>query len=354
MKRIFLIVILSCSIVACKNNSSEDIGIIIPLSGGYSDVGHWMQMGIELAIEDLQTNYNININPIYEDSQSNPNKAISAYHKLKTTRNIKNYISTVSSVCLALKPLVIKDDNLLIVNAGHKDIISEDVDNIYRHALTIPQEAHFLADQLKSRRNDIKKISLLYTNNDIGVEFQNIFSGDFSTTDVKITGISYEEQETNLKNIVLKLVNSGPDVFVIYGYTKNFAPLIKTIRELNYNGEIYANQGFSTPSVIQNAGAAGNAVLFSDYDIPESDAIKALNDRAIRKYGQSLSPMSITSYNIMYLMGLAVINTKNDSTQTPISFLNGLQEYEINGMKLSISNKEIYVPLKLVENKSHE
>lgn len=351
MKNVFVTLWLIGFLIGCTNEKNHEVGVIIPLSGSYSDVGHWMQMGIDLAVEDLQSQYGISIVPVYEDSQSSPNKAISAYQKLKTTQGIKEYVSTVSSVCLALKPIVKKDGTFLFLNAGHKDLIEKNTDNIYRHALTIPQEAIFLSEQIKKQEKTVTRIALLYTNNDIGSEFADVFSSQFLHLGVIINRIQYEEQDNNLKNTVRKLVELDPGIVVIYGYTKNFAPLIKTIREQEYRGRIYANQGFSTPSVIQNAGVAGNDVFYSDYDIPNSSEIVALNKRSVEKYGEVLSPMGITSYNIMYLLGTAILDVKKGNSKNIQMYMNNLQDFNINGMPLSVKSGEVYVPLKLVENK---
>lgn len=350
MKKIVLI-LLAIIAIGCHNDKKQ-VGVIIPLTGTYSDVGHWMKIGIDLAIEDLSSE-GINIVPLYEDSQSTPSIAISAYQKLKTIHNIKHYISTVSSVCLALKPIVQNDGLFMFVNAGHKELIDDDTlsPNIYRHALTIPQEAIFLASQIKGREKGDKTIALLYTNNDIGVEFEKVFSSQFIEQDMRIHSMSYEENEMNLKNIVQKINDIKPDMYVIYGYTKNFAQLVKTIREQSFDGAIYANQGFSTPSVIAGAGVAGNNVFYSDYDIPNNAYIQDLNKRALQKYNEVISPMSIASYNIMYMIGtsLSHINDVSDIEEFK-NYLSEIKSIDINGMNVLINSGEAYIPLTLVEN----
>lgn len=350
MKKILVVLLTACVLVGCQSNDNQ-IGIIIPLTGAYSDVGQWMRMGIDFAIEDLSAE-GIDIKPFYEDSQSSPSVAISSYQKLKTMYNVEYYISTVSSVCLALKPLIQSDGNFLFVNAGHKDLINENViiPSVYRHALTIPQEALFLAQQIKGKEPSRKTIALLYTNNDIGVEFQNVFKSQFLSENIEIHCASYEEAETNLKSVVQKLNNLKPDIYVIYGYTKNFAQLIKTIREQSFYGSIYANQGFSTPSVIENSGSAGNNVFYSDYDIPCNAYVENLNKRSLQKYNEKMSPMAIASYDIMYIIGKTLSHINENDIESFKETLSSLGSIEVNGMNLLIKSGEVYIPLKLVEN----
>lgn len=355
MRKIVFALIAVCVLLSGCQGKKEDVikvGVIIPLTGGYSDVGNWMRMGITLAVEDLNKQHNINFQPIYEDSQSSPQIAIASYQKINAIQQVDYYISTVSSVCLALKPIIENDNNFMFVNAGHKDLIdtTKAIPDIYRHALTISQEALFLASNVNRVIDNDAKIALLYTNNDIGVEFNNVFSNQFK--DNTIFSMAYEEAETNLKLIVHKLLSNNPDVFVIYGYTKNFAPLIKTIRELGYDKQIYANQGFSTPSVFENVGSSGNNVFYSDYDIVANPHLNELNQRSITLFGEPLSAMGITSYNIMYALGsLAVESTEIELFKQKFSKIDTLT---INNIDLYINKGEVYVPLKLMEYKYND
>lgn len=348
-----VVVILGVYIFNHKTNEeSITIGAIIPLTGNYSDVGNWMKVGMEMAVEDFNLKSGDNqISIIYEDSKSSPSSAISAYQKLKSTNNIQYYVSTVSSVCLALKPLVKKDSKLLFVNAGHKDLVTNDVPLVFRHALTIPQEASFMAEQLRKDTSIVNnsKIAVLYTNNEIGVEFKDVFIDKYSSHSPITSIIPYEESETNLNNIVLKLLEKSPQIIVIYGYTKNFGQVITTIREQGFRGKIYANQGFSTPSAIENAGTAGNNVFYTDYDFPDNSEMEALRKRVKEKYNQELSSMNITAYNIVTLIGMGV-SAVGTNVNDIVFYLNTNSPFSINGMQIEIKNGEVYVPLKLVEN----
>ena len=212
-----------------------------------------------------------------------------------------------------------------------------------------------MADQLKNDSTIVEdtKVALLYTNNEIGTEFKDVFIEKYASYSPVTTVISYEETETNLKSIVLKLMSPSPQVIVIYGYTKNFGQVITTIREQGFSGKIYANQGFSTPTAIENAGASGNNVFYSDYDFPENERMDDLRIRVKEKYGQDLSSMNITSYNIVSLIGLA-IDAVGPDVKEVISYLNGNGPYDINGMQITVEKGEVFVPLKLVENHYHQ
>ena len=362
-KKLFVILLsvalLSCALILLvrvykthQEKNTYTIGAVIPLTGNYSDVGNWMKVGMDMAVEDYNASsksHNISIQ--YEDSQSDPAAAISAYQKLKTMKGIDCFVSTVSSVCLALKPQIKKDSKFLFVNAGHKDLITKDAPMVFRHALTIPQEALFMVEQIKKDTtiNANTKLALLYTNNEIGVEFKDVFVKSYSNYSHITAPVSYEENETDLKNVIKKILAKKPQVIVIYGYTKNFGQVITTFREQGFDGKIYANQGFSTPSAIESAGISGNNVFYSDYDFPDNEEMNALRRRVKEKYNQDLSSMNITSYNIVTLIGMA-IDSAGTNVNDMIAYLNQHSPYIINGMKITVENGEVYVPLKLVEN----
>ncbi len=333
-----------------ESNNGVSIVAIIPLTGAYADVGNWMKAGFELALEDIADS-KTKVNIVYEDSQSKPNIAIGAYQKQTTHKGNHIFISTVSPVCLALKPLVSRDKNFMLVNAGHRDILTDEKEAIFRHALTITQEAEFISSYMKEcgKIPPDAKISFVYTNNDIGIEFREVFVKNMNG--FRINALPYDENEVSLKNLVTKSLSSRPDIVAIYGYTKNFGQLIKTFREQNYKGVIFANQGFSTPSVIESAGNAGNNVFYSDYDIPNNQQIDLLQKRMKEKFGTSLSSMNITAYNAIFLITEAIKKSgKNDPDSISI-YLKEHSPYSINGMEIQVKpNGDIYVPLKMVRN----
>ena len=358
MKNRLIAVVLSFAAAAlmtgCGSNEKSDairIGAILPLTGDYADVGNWMQTGMKLALDEINANREKKITVIYEDSQSKAAVGVKAYRKLKDVYGIRYFISTVTPVCLALKPLVVADENFMLVNAGHRELTSEKTPTIFRHALTMTQEAKFLATEVIKRQKSSlgSSFCFVYANNDIGLEVRDVFLKEMPMTPLLV--LSYEESDKDMKNLSAQIISRNPDFVVICGYTKNLGVLIKNIRENSYMKPIYVNQGFSTPSVKAVAGKYGINVFYSDYAIPESAGINHLKDELRVQFSSALSPHSITAYNALKVIANA---TDRSPSKDPLSVSSAIKQnapYDINGMKLEINNiGDIYVPLILVEN----
>ena len=355
-----IIVLAVGSLLICRNHmdSTADgvvrVGAILPLTGDYADVGNWMKAGIQLALEDCSSNGTNRIEVIYEDSQGKANVGLNAYRKLKDMHNIKFYISTVTPVCLALRPQVMTDGNFMLVNAGHRDITAKNSPTIFRHALTMTQEAKFIANYVQKKHaiDSNTRFSFVYANNDIGLEVRDVFLQSIPKCDVSV--YSYEESDKDLKNVSAKIASSKPEFIVICGYTKNLGILIRSLRESSYSKNIYVNQGFSTPSVRDSAGDFAYNVFYTDYDIPDSRGIIDLKRRIKERFASSLSTHNITAYNAIVIINNAV-SADLASSPTPLQVADRIKAgapYNINDMKLEINDiGDIYVPLVMVENK---
>src|SRR5438309_10968798 len=69
------------------NASIIKIAALLPLTGNSSSQGELIKQGLDLALEDIdQSKTKIQI--IYEDTQADPKKAVSAYIDLKSREHI--------------------------------------------------------------------------------------------------------------------------------------------------------------------------------------------------------------------------------------------------------------------------
>lgn len=328
------------------------IGSIIPLTGYSSHVGQCMQIGMEMAAEDFnQKSDNKQLSILYEDSRCSPITAVEAYQKMKSSKDMQFFVSTVSSVCSVLKPLVCKDSKLLFVNAGHKDLVSKDYPLVFRNALTSSQEAGFLTEQLKkdSSITGNAGIAVLYTNDGIGIEFKEAFVDNYGAHSPITNMVAYEESEHRLKDVVSSLLDDSPQVVVISGSANLIGRSITAIREQGFKGKIYASQGSPLLSAYENVGVFGNNVFYTDYDFPENEEMASLRKRLKEKYNQDLSSEIFSSYVIVTLLGKAIKSVGTNLTEI-VTYLNNNGPFEIKGMQITIDDGEVYVPLKLVEN----
>ena len=113
-----LITVLALSLVlsGCLKTSEEKevkeevikIGVILPLTGNAAVYGLSAKEGIDLSLEDINNTGGINgktIQMIYEDSQCDSTKAVSAAHKLINIDKVQIIIGHIcSNAAMAVVP----------------------------------------------------------------------------------------------------------------------------------------------------------------------------------------------------------------------------------------------------------
>ena len=263
-----------CSIflllVSCgkKEEVAIKIGAILPLTGTAADFGNCAKNTYEYAIKQLNDAGGINgkkIDFIVEDSQGDARIGIRAFNKLVNYDNVHIMISTISSVTLALIPLVNKYNVILFTDAAHPKIV-ENTKNVFRHSNIATDEAKVAITKLFSVQKNKLKICILAVNDDYGISIVNSVKKELHDAN-KINVLSYQlydKNQNDFRTVVSLLLQDKPNSIIIAGYGQPAGLAIKTLREQGYDGLILTTLPFiATPSGI---AVAANA-LFNTYYI---------------------------------------------------------------------------------------
>jgi branched-chain amino acid transport system substrate-binding protein len=135
-KSIFIIlmgVILIGSLVlingcAKKEPETIKIGAILPLTGTAAEFGEDEQRGILLALEDINSKGGVNghkIEVIFEDSKTEPKEAVTIFNKFLTKSPPPVILTAMSSVGMALKPLIKEHKIVMFIVAGNPALTEE-------------------------------------------------------------------------------------------------------------------------------------------------------------------------------------------------------------------------------------
>jgi branched-chain amino acid transport system substrate-binding protein len=151
MKKILGILLVVLFFSACKTEKKETItiGAILPLTGGYAQYGNYMRQGMELALEDAINSGKIisnEIQLIFEDSQADPKKSVSAINKLIEINLVTACIPATSGVTLAIKPIANKNEVILVNATAISPQIEDSSDYVYSIIPDAAFEGKFLAE----------------------------------------------------------------------------------------------------------------------------------------------------------------------------------------------------------------
>lgn len=306
----FLMLLSSCQ----KQDETIKIGAILPLTGIQAGLGTSMKAGLELAIEELNNGDSpIKYELLVEDVASEQRNVLNAYNKLKTMNGVSIFVTPGSAYSLALKPVIIKDDKLLICVASHPDITSGGEYNIFKIGNDAVDESMAIIEKLNNSVD--KKTVLYYPNTEYGIPFYDTLIKN----DDAIISSKYDETNVDYKNIVVQGLNNKPNNIVAIGFSSALGVLVKTLKDMGYNGPILSNTGFASSDVLTAAGESAKGVEYIDYKIGDSESTKKRNEIIRSRYNIDFSSICFLAYSIPYYINdtqkVLDLNSKHISDQ---------------------------------------
>jgi len=260
------------------------IGGIFALTGPLAGLGAQFKEGALFAIDEINSKGGINgkmVNLILEDNQSDAKTAVSAFSKLADVEGIKFFLSFGSAISLALKPLAEEKGVVLFADAAHPKL-TENTRFTLRHSNIANSDAKVLVEEVKKKNP--KNVGIIYINDDWGLVFNQELRRlllDFNPT-IQLTSESYLPTDTDFKTQLTKILVNKPNVVMIASFGQACGLIIKQLKELGYNGDIFVNIGFAlTPDAQKIAGEAAKGIYYQTMESPIS-----FESAYVQKYGK--------------------------------------------------------------------
>lgn len=299
MKKSNLAIVIACVMmfIGCQHQTEVvKIGAILPMTGNMSGQGISVKAGLDLAIEELNSQSSHTKYELYiEDVASEQRNVIAAYNKLKEINDVNIFVTKGSAYSLALKPAAIKDNKLLFCIASHPDITANGEYNIFKVGNSSVDEGNAIMDYLG--KSDARTI-MFYPNTEYGIPFREVCQNRNNN----IVCIEYDESMIEYKNIVISAIKAAPDNIIAIGFSSALGRLIKTLRDMGYNGMIVSNTGFQSLDVLSAAGEARKGVVYVDYNIEESEETMRRDKFVREKYHINFSSICYLAYAIPYFL----------------------------------------------------
>jgi len=339
-----IILILIIIVIAFSTNNNQansvKVGAILPLTGKEANIGQSMKNALELAKEDINRNGGINsknLKIIYEDSQSDVNKALSSYQKLTQIEGVKEIFTAISSVVLSIAPIAEKNKILNLAMGSAAPKISEAGDYTFRHNLLPQDESMTLANYIYN--SGIKQIPLLVVNTESGVSYRDEFKKDFESLGGKISFIEmYEKGATDYKTQLTKIKAMKPKEIVTLSYAAEMGIQFKQAKELGLNVQWFAVYTAEDPQVLSLAGSAADGIIYTHYyDASSTDPLfTSFNAKYVSEFKIQPLPYSGLAYDFLKVLG-KVMNACGEASSTICvkDGLYGTQNYQ--GVTGSIS-----------------
>ena len=266
-KLIVILIILVAVLTFALNTRSKfggpiKIGVIAPFSGNAATYGEQVKKGIDIALSEINKGGKQKIDLIYEDNQFDPKLGLSAYNKLVNVDKVKYLISFGGNVCPVINPKAQQDKVVNFATGCNTLDFNDSFSYNFRFDVSEAAASKALIDYAKDSLQ-IKKLALLYVNNDWGA----IVSQTIKDA-AKIDGIvivdeeKFNEQDRDIHTQLTKLKSAQPDSLFFVSLV-NFTPtLLKQVREMGIRSHLLTNisiQGTS-PSIL---GSVSEGVIYS-------------------------------------------------------------------------------------------
>lgn len=281
------------------------IGFMGPLTGELANYGESLRNGVNLALEEINRN-GINkkrLKVVFEDTQCDPAKAVSAINKLITIDKVEAIIGDFCSSCtLAVASIAEANRVVLISPASSAPTISEAGDYIFRTVLSDAYQAK-IAAQYVIKKN-YKRISVLYVNNDWGVGLKESFRKEIILNNGDIITIeSIQQGATDLKTQLIKLKSKNPDVIYVAILPPEVIRFAKQQKELGIITPIIGADSFQDKEVLKEVGNLLEGVVFAS---GEGQATKDYLQKYKEKYGSEPTMYSDSAYDAAKILAMVM------------------------------------------------
>ncbi|MGJ3239149.1 MAG: ABC transporter substrate-binding protein [Anaerolineae bacterium] len=290
-------------------------GAPLGLTGPISLYGIPEQQGVDLAIDEINASGYLGdatLTMIYEDTEGDPQQAITAMTKLiEEDQVVAIFGPSLSSEAFAADPIA-QEAGIPTMGVTTSAIgIPQIGDYIFRGNLPEQVLIPVMVEDVQALYG-IEAVSILYGDDD-----------DFTLTGYDVfvealdeTGIEILDEATFARGDVdfnpqltrLLLANTTPDALVVSALGAEGIQIIIQARALGYEGLILGGNGFNSPDIATEAGDdAYNLIVGASWNISGGNE---LSQRFVRlfeeRYDRQPDQFAVQAYSVMWLYATAI------------------------------------------------
>jgi branched-chain amino acid transport system substrate-binding protein len=331
------VVILAVVLIVTQTRKEEKeikIGAILPLTGDGATYGERVKKGIELAMNEINTQGFIGkkISIIFEDDKLDPAIGVSVFQKLATVDKVPCVIGPISSgVVLAVAPLANKYRVVVLSPYASNYKISEAGEYIFRN---YPSDAvQGVIDAKVAIKMGFRKAAVLNINSDYGVGLKIVFEKEFTKLGGEIVySESFNTGETDFRSYLTKIKNSKAEFIFLPGNEKEIGLILIQAKELKLNLPIISTDAFLPEPIIKTVGKAAEGVIFTTFYEYKGKEYTEFYRKYKKKYGEEPSLLEGLGYDAMWVIAKAIeMVVQSNERITGPKIKEALSKLEING-----------------------
>ena len=349
---IALVLIFSSGCVK-KEEKEIKIGAVLSLTGKGAKYGDAIRRGIDLSLEEVnaEPNRKAKIKVVYEDSLSEPQKAVSAFNKLIDIDKVPVIIGPVlSNEVLACAPIANQKKVVILNTSAGTEDIRKAGDYVFRNRESAFPQAYKIAELCRTTLK-IDNMAIIYSNSPNGKDYQDAFRKRFEELGGKIMQIeNYEDGETDFRSLILKIKKGHPQGVYLAGLVTELGYILKQSKELNFKNRFFASAGIEGAKLFEIAGDSAEGVIFGSpaFDPASNEPlIKNFVMKYKQRYNQDPDFFTANAYDALKLIAIA-LDKGGYSSEGVKNALYSIKDYPgVGGTTTFDSDGEVIKPVRL-------
>ncbi|MCK5680041.1 penicillin-binding protein activator [bacterium] len=185
---------------SCLNAAVWKVGVLLPLTGEYAEIGRRLKRGLKLALLAERIDHNAWQLEFCDTAENSPVEAVAKFKNCATDIVLGPIQSTLAR---SVVTETVASQLPLILLAPKPELASLDR-GVFQHFLSAANEALEIVRMLRQRNEN--RVALLHPDNDFGNDFSHVFSRECQAQNIEIyKNLSYNSNAVDFGSTIMHL-----------------------------------------------------------------------------------------------------------------------------------------------------
>ncbi|MDD9954025.1 MAG: ABC transporter substrate-binding protein [Candidatus Woesearchaeota archaeon] len=314
MRRYWCVVLLL--IVACTQPTTNEvtIGFIGPLTGSSSILGQNLEMGVMLAVDEINKQGGIAGKPLhvtFADGQCTAKGAVNALQRLLFKENPVAVIVSCSPEVLGVAPILEEKKIVGFSSFATNPKIKHAGEYIFRNVPNDELQARIAAELIAEAGHD--RVAIFHLQHDYGVGLKDALIAELSDS-VSVVAVEVHEAESaNMRTQLTKIKEADPDALYLIAFPLEGARILKQATELGLAIPIYAAEALKDPTIIHDATNYKGDILIT---VPNGEGpnYATFLSKFTQHYGREPGIYAAEAYDGVLILQHAMLTSDGSAT----------------------------------------
>jgi branched-chain amino acid transport system substrate-binding protein len=314
------------------------VAMVNPLSGDAATYGVSHKNGLEMAFAEINKAGGVKgqeIELVTYDDAGDPKQAAAGAQKFADQRNVLAVTgSCLSSNTLAMIPITDRARLPHTAVSSSTPKLSGRSKYFFRMAVQDAQVGILMADLLHQKLK-VKKVAILYPNNDYGKGLTAAIGGRLREFGISVAvNEAYLATDKDYSALLTRINAANVDALALAGTYTDSALITKQARAIGFTKPIVGGTGLYSPQFVEIAGKAAEGVYFLGAFVPTNPdpAVQQFVKKYKEKYGVDPDTFAALAYDQGYVLKAAMDKAAEKGSITRESVQNAMAATRYKGI----------------------